>query len=151
MRETLGEESGKSKENAFKNDLDFWFVVIPLLVQEQQQQLAGGAVKRQDDSTGVGICWVRRGRVHAWGTRLLEVMSWPGDNPLNTLLPVLLAAPLAAAGPLRLLEGHWDNLGIPEMCSPSSKPPFVPKRSGQLGEASSCCFPLLCLFNLMPF
>lgn len=45
---------------------------------------------------------------------------------LSTLLP---PAHLAAAPPLRLLEGHWDNLGTPQLCSSSSKPPFVPKQA----------------------
>lgn len=138
----------KQRKSFFKNDPDLWFVVVPVLGEaQQQQQPASGAVKCQDDSTGAGICWVRRGRGHAWGTRLLEVMSWPGDNPLSTLLLAFLAAHWAAAPPWRLLEGHW---GTPELSSPSSESPFVPKQVS-LDEAPSSCSLLLCLFNLMPF
>lgn len=63
-------------------------------------------------------------------------MSWGEDDPPSSLLPPLLCAQLATAGPVELLEGHRNNLGIPAVCSPSSKPAFVPKRAGELWQVA---------------
>lgn len=117
--------------------------MAPLLVPEQQQQqLAMVLLNVRMTQLVLGSAGSGGdGWVHSQDTRLLEVMSWPGDNALNTLLPTLLPAHLAAAPPSR------GNLGTPELCSPSPKPPLVPKHLCQLGEASSSCSLLLCLLN----
>jgi len=46
--------------------------------------------------------------------------------------------PVGTAGPVELVEGRWNTLGIAAAHSPSSKPAFVPKHTRAVAVISPC-------------
>lgn len=125
------------KKEAFKNYLVLNFVVIPLLVQQQL------AVASQSALLNVRMTQLVWGSAGAGGAGFMPgaggCWRWwcPGEMMMRWALSCLplLSAQMAPAGLGELLEGLWDNLGIPAAWSSSSKPAFVPKHAGELLQA----------------